>query len=287
MDVENASQRTGYPELAHRIAICPDYETFIFRRFDALSARNLLYLESRLAYLEWQLAQADDQAALSPDNETRRSTRAWEAFAENAKDPRRPEHAKMKLVEEINHALKEYQEALLRQSQMASLEAPRYRALEVARGLSQQSIKDSSGNIRSRSLLAGLAEHRLAVRNTHDLAAVRRPADKDPLSRFLQEHWMFKTTKITDETEYIQENHVAWVAAILSIIDATFLLVGAIVCLRFLQNENAQLGVIALFMVLFAVSVGILTNARRAEIFASTAAYAAVLVVFISLDSSG
>ena len=31
-------------------------------------------------------------------------------------------------------------------------------------------------------------------------------------------------------------------------------------------------------------SVGILTNARRAEIFACTAAYAAVLVVFASGD---
>jgi hypothetical protein len=34
--------------------------------------------------------------------------------------------------------------------------------------------------------------------------------------------------------------------------------------------------------VLFAISVGWLTNARRDQIFAATAAYAAVLVVFVS-----
>ena len=41
---------------------------------------------------------------------------------------------------------------------------------------------------------------------------------------------------------------------------------------------------IAGFTVLFAASVGLLTNAKRAEMFASTAAYAAVLVVFVSGD---
>ena len=39
---------------------------------------------------------------------------------------------------------------------------------------------------------------------------------------------------------------------------------------------------VALFTALFAGVVGMLTNARRAEIFGSTAAYAAVLVVFVS-----
>ena len=42
------------------------------------------------------------------------------------------------------------------------------------------------------------------------------------------------------------------------------------------------MGLMAMFMVLFAISVAVLTNAKRAEIFASTAAYAAVLVVFAS-----
>ena len=41
---------------------------------------------------------------------------------------------------------------------------------------------------------------------------------------------------------------------------------------------------IAGFTILFALSVGLLTSAKKAEIFASTAAYAAVLVVFVSAD---
>ncbi|KPM43270.1 hypothetical protein AK830_g3255 [Neonectria ditissima] len=287
MDVENITERGGFPALAHRIAIHPDYETFVFRKFDRLSARNLLHLESRLAYLEWKLDQADEQAALDPDNETLRSIHVWEACEENAKDTARPEHRRMRIAEEVRETLKEYQEALLRQNQIAALKGPKKRALDVARGQSYNYIYDPLGNKkRRRPILGGLAEKRLDECNHGDLIGVRRPVDKDLFSRFLQDHWMFKTTIITDETEHIKENHVAWVAATVSTVVAAILLLGAIVLLRLLDEENAQLGVIAMFTVLFAASVGILTNARRAEIFASTAAYAAVLVVFVSSPPS-
>ncbi len=62
---------------------------------------------------------------------------------------------------------------------------------------------------------------------------------------------------------------------------AAVLLIGAIVALHFTNREGTRLGLIAAFTALFALSVMVLTNATRAEIFAATAAYAAVLVVFI------
>ncbi len=54
--------------------------------------------------------------------------------------------------------------------------------------------------------------------------------------------------------------------------------------LSILNNRSwkMRLDMVALFTVLFAGVVGLLTNARRAEIFASSAAYAAVLVVYVS-----
>lgn len=97
--------------MARRLAINPDYEAFIFRKFDQLSARNLLHLESRLTYLEWKLDQADDQAANSQDNERLRSIRVWEAFEDNAKEDARPEHAHMRIAEEIREPLKDYRES--------------------------------------------------------------------------------------------------------------------------------------------------------------------------------
>lgn len=322
-----ASGKAGFPALAQRIALSPDYESFIFRKFDRLSARNLLHLEGKLAYLEYKLDQADDKAALpSADNESRRSIRAWEALEENAADPSRPEHVHMKLAEQVQETLKEYrklcfistkpsnnlpaetEEALLRQNQVAALEAPKSRTFDVALNLFHNDTSDKFGHPKRRKpLLAGLSEGRLGEGNRRDLVAVRRPTGKDPLSQFLQNHWMFKvrssqstsgfpvsscvylsnqerpkTTRVTDDTEHIEENHVAWVAAGINTVIAAILLLGAIVVLRLSKEENTQLGLIAMFTVLFAASVGILTNARRAEIFAATAAYAAVLVVFVS-----
>lgn len=54
-----------------------------------------------------------------------------------------------------------------------------------------------------------------------------------------------------------------------------------------MQNKHALLGMISGWTVLFAACVGLLTNAKRDQIFAATAAYAAVLVVFVSGNLGG
>jgi hypothetical protein len=48
----NARPLDGYPSLAEFIASDPDHTSLVFRRFDKLAARNLLYLQSELAELE-------------------------------------------------------------------------------------------------------------------------------------------------------------------------------------------------------------------------------------------
>jgi hypothetical protein len=49
----------GYPQYAAFIATDPDGSTTVYRRFDRLAARNLLYLESELADLEVKQNQLD------------------------------------------------------------------------------------------------------------------------------------------------------------------------------------------------------------------------------------
>lgn len=48
------------------------------------------------------------------------------------------------------------------------------------------------------------------------------------------------------------------------------------------QSWKVRLGMVALFTSIFAFTIGLLTNARRAEVFGATAAYTAVLVVYVS-----
>lgn len=64
------------------------------------------------------------------------------------------------------------------------------------------------------------------------------------------------------------ETFISYVSTIL----AALLLVGAILVLYNIRSNNLRLGLLALFTVVFSASVGLLTNATRAEVFGSTAA---------------
>lgn len=118
-----------------------------------------------------------------------------------------------------------------------------------------------------------------------DLAALRTPADKDAITQFLLNHWrpfVKRHHRSADGAVYFLERKVALLVAVLSAVVAAILLIGAIASLNFISDAGARLGTIAAFTILFALSLGLLTNAKRAEIFAASAAYAAVLVVFVS-----
>ena len=59
----------------------------------------------------------------------------------------------------------------------------------------------------------------------------------------------------------------------MSMVLAAVILIITIVTLYLVTNNNVRLGLICAFTVGFALSVHLLTNARRAELFAATAAY--------------
>jgi hypothetical protein len=65
------------------------------------------------------------------------------------------------------------------------------------------------------------------------------------------------------------------------------MLFGAIISLYIVKNSHALLGMLSGWTVLFAACVGLPTNARRDQIFGATAAYAAVLMVFVSGNLGG
>jgi hypothetical protein len=123
-----------------------------------------------------------------------------------------------------------------------------------------------------------------------DLLALTKPLEEDYLSRFLQDHWVFRTRRASDpldRTTIHNNSHVVRTVAALNMVLAAILLIGAIVNLYLVLNPKAKVGLVAMYTMLFAASVALCTNARRAEVFAATAAYAAVLVVFISGELGG
>ncbi|RYP44834.1 hypothetical protein DL768_008733 [Monosporascus sp. mg162] len=125
MDIEAYPElhRDGYAAVAAWVARDPDNETYIYRKFDRLGARNLLYLQSQLITLEEEVNAHDIEYRSSL--EKRKVAREWEKFREDS--------TAMKLAEDLQSKIKEYHEALLLQSQIAKLEAPSRRALSAFR----------------------------------------------------------------------------------------------------------------------------------------------------------
>ena len=135
--------------------------------------------------------------------------------------------------------------------------------------------------------LWGHSEHRF--RDVDDLVALRVPANQDRLSLFVLNNFgaLFKTRSSDGHTAEISERSVANAVALLSSLLSAAVLVGSMVSLCFVRNVYAVLGMVGGRTVLFAGCIGFLTNAKRDQIFAATAAYAAVLVVFVSVTFGG
>lgn len=115
-DIERGLQKipqNGYPALGDWIAEDPDSETFIFRKFDRLSARNLLFLQSQIFALE---AESDklDAELYDAGPELRESMRRSETFLKRAREqPDGAEAKRLKLANDITTMLKQYRGLLL------------------------------------------------------------------------------------------------------------------------------------------------------------------------------
>jgi hypothetical protein len=105
----------GFPRVADKIASDPDKTTTIYRRFDRLSARNLLFLEADIAELEALQNKYDADDLVAADQVVIESHSDWRKFeryaSEKDQDGRHTQSsqaAKMKLALKIKGKLKEY-----------------------------------------------------------------------------------------------------------------------------------------------------------------------------------
>lgn len=136
--------------------------------------------------------------------------------------------------------------------------------------------------------------------DNEDHVVALAPVDSDQLNRFLKSYlgWLFRVNNAFQTENFLQSRLVYLLEcrrkvgfprndmfyfpeersqradAIISVILSAVLLIGAVVCLLLVSKQSVgiNVGMIVLFTCLFAGIVGLLTNARRAEIFGSTAA---------------
>ena len=88
----------------------------------------------------------------------------------------------------------------------------------------------------------------------------------------------------SDEFSVVKEKIIHRIVTFFTMLSALIFLVVAVWVLWILRKAEAtvRLGVVTAFVVVFAAFLALFTSAKRSDIFATTAAYAAVLVVFLS-----
>ncbi|KAK5698611.1 hypothetical protein LTR97_006257 [Elasticomyces elasticus] len=271
-----APHTDGYPAIASFISSDPDSESFVFRKFNTLTARKLLNAQAELLDLEKRLTDFDAQTAASEDRELTDSARRWETFAANAKI-RQQERERKEVMDEIEVKSEKYHQALLLQSQIARLVKPPRRVLQAYR----EALLGADGKDPK---LGGKAQYMLD--DEEDLVILNPPVHNDALSHFLRRYWLFGTrsrlTDPTSQTRYFPEQTLTFLVNICSTAIAATLLIGSILALYFVTSPDARLGIVLAFIVLFAVGLSVSTSASRDAVFAATAAYSAVLIVYIS-----
>ena len=189
----------GYPTFAAFIA--KDKDAAIYRRFETLSARNLLYLQSELHDLEGQLEELDRKDAKDIDDlNAQRAAREWTHYKKDLNEQARRRRNLQKI---IRKTIKEYRmclserrpvfvsndrgidEAMVLESQILSLNSPSSRTLRIFKRWFKPSVKPA---------LWGRDEH--LFENENDLVALA-PVDTDRLNLFLKSYfaWFFKVRK--------------------------------------------------------------------------------------------
>ncbi|KAF2023207.1 hypothetical protein EK21DRAFT_105440 [Setomelanomma holmii] len=190
------------PSVADLISSDPDRTSLVFRRFDKLAARSLLYLQSELADLEAKLGCGEALVLES-------------TLASLGPPP-------VRIFDAVHHAATKYNKTLKQRDPIL-----------IGSILKQAEFEDR---------LTGFVQRYLAVLFMLTMLRLRRENDM----------------------AYIPEKRISRFVTI------------------YISNPTTKLVMVGVFMLLFAGSVGLFTTAKRSEVFAATAAYAAVLVVFVS-----
>jgi hypothetical protein len=187
---------------------------------------------------------------------------------------------------DLSHA----DEALILQSQVASFGRPSSRALKASRVWMNGGTELEADGTKPNPALGGIAKDSLD--NGDDLIALKSSPAMDLFSRTLRDHWPVKVSRyfdvnagalLTRDQEEVSrdgihrigrydERSITIAVSIVSIVVAGLLLVGSITTLHFVENAMARLLIIYAFTAAFALSVSLMTTARRVETFAATAA---------------
>lgn len=332
---------SGFGSLASFMASDSDHSPLIFRRFDKLAARDLLYYQSQLAQMQAEQDELDIHDRIDIDstedggeehrNRIRDCVQDWKRFEHaalhspsSAQNPATSTSSgiwkkRMDLAMRIRTTLKDYREALIQESAFLAMPTPSPQTMKAISRYFHGSAQSPTGGVAAPaaySVLSG-ASSSLYPPNMSSSASQVRASDYISLSKQAEPDFLtyilrtklsrlFRTTPppptlplyhngrprptishlSPSPIRYYSYERVRFTALFITTLVAALLLFTPIFTFYNISasRPSLTLGLIAMFTIIFAGSLAVITTASRSEIFAACAAYSAVLVVFVSGD---
>jgi hypothetical protein len=299
----------GYPQQA---AFQSSESSFsIYRGFNYLHSRVILEMQDELRCLEDNLQDLD-----AMDNNPRRkrclTSRAWDL--KQAKRDRKPFSDRATLLSTIRNKLSIYDEILMKARDIGAFQRPSnrdYRSLRrwfyngtpLSYEREEEFVKRKEDLITLRhgrewAGFDGWMEecirklpYRLTRVSTQITVMLRCIGQMS--SRLTLKQWLFTTPELRDKTKdkhiyYFSPSRIEKLVGLIITLIIFILLVLPVVAMYKLTSVGDRnstfdaIGILVVFTMLFCAAMSLLTKAKRHELFAASAAYCAVLVVFIS-----
>ncbi|KAL8677660.1 MAG: hypothetical protein Q9224_007171 [Gallowayella concinna] len=277
-----------YTKLACMVAT--HEEAAIFRRFDILNVKSLLYMQAELVDLEDQLRDIEEQDKKSRDPEKALFPTSIQALKKSSFTKNNEQWMKYKEVQEKIHAYSMclifyslmlsrgvlLDEALLRFLSLRKVSKPTSNDVGVLRDWLEQ---DTGGRL----FLKGI-EDTTWKSNDDFLSLDPNQAGKDSLTWLINEkvvpwyhrHWGYRTKPLsTAKWDGVQDYHkdkLEKIANAISTLLAALLPSISILILYFVSKPASRLITISLFSVFFSLILTTVSAAKRVEVFAATTA---------------
>ncbi|KAF2138996.1 uncharacterized protein K452DRAFT_79309 [Aplosporella prunicola CBS 121167] len=285
----------GYPRLAAFQTSDPSFS--IYRGFGYLHSRVLLDLQYELSELEEELEERDSYDGQIEDTARRLRSRKTDDLESENSEPRedidedeyelRPRRV---ILKDIRETLVQYDEVLNKARRIGTLQKPNKRDFNsVANWFHNQKplVQREWYTIKRQEDMLTLRQGREWAGFDGIVEAALRKCD----CRLLQ--MIFRPRALTEKTEdkcvfYYASNRVETLCAVIITSVIFVLLVLPVFAMYKLTSFGDRsstfdaIGVLVVFTLLFSAAMSLLTKAKRHELFAASAAYCAVLVVFIS-----
>lgn len=262
----------GYPRLA---AFLNSDENFLLcRKYGFLHNRVLLYRQDELRELENQLLDLDAEDEELDDR----------ALRSRVRDDKREGCRRKALIQEVDDKLKEYDDIVLRTRAMNTL--------PKATGRNYTSVDNW---IFHNAPLCG--PEAKFIKNDKDFVALTEPREgswfdgavEDVLSKIPCK--LTRLLFIEPRERASTEDHLVrlwsksridtFVRLVITFLAVALLMAPVVVLFSAQKSGPFKIAIILIFTLFFSAALSIFTKAKRHEVFAATAAYCAVLVVFL------